>query len=259
MEQWSKYVALHCKLLQADVSSPEERWLPHLHLGKIKGEEERRRRRGMLDFLLCEYIFQGFGRVTCERRTRARREREARLFSTLLTLRSWVVHPLVFILLRTPGMLAEARPAAPLEKIWAQGWLLSPHLDFQGCTELLSCCLPSPALTEELLGVTPNPPSVLTWSSLVHKALCWRPEQINSPNMTSEGRWSRGINGKIPIFRDSGTKHHQLWGRGLDLAGERLREQGKPPPHWERGTQFLTLSSIREPSKVKMTAILQSI
>lgn len=34
----------------------------------------------MLDFLLCEYILQGFGRVTCERRTRASREREARLF-----------------------------------------------------------------------------------------------------------------------------------------------------------------------------------
>lgn len=43
----------------------------------------------MLDFLLCECILRGFGRVTCERRTRASREREARLFFfTLLAFRS---------------------------------------------------------------------------------------------------------------------------------------------------------------------------
>lgn len=65
--------------------------------------------------------------------------------------------------------------------------------------------------------------------------------------------------GKRPFLGDFGTKHHQLWGRDLDLAGERVREQGKPPPPWEHATQFLALSSVREPSKVKMTAILQSI
>lgn len=49
-------------------------------------------------------------------------------FFSLLTFRFRVVHPLVFILLQTPGMLAGTHPAASLEKGFQPKALCYPHI-----------------------------------------------------------------------------------------------------------------------------------
>lgn len=76
----------------------------------------------MLDFLLCEYISLGFRGGMCGRRTRARREREGRIFfypAGIQTLRN---APLGTYLMQKLGMVVVTHLAASLQPLLEKGF-----------------------------------------------------------------------------------------------------------------------------------------
>lgn len=89
------------------------------------------------------------------------------------------VHLLLFILLQTPGMLAGAHPAASLEEGFEPKAVCYPHIwTFWDAQSSSAAAFPLQFLQRSFQscwvgykGDTKST-SVLTWNSLVHRALC---------------------------------------------------------------------------------------